>query len=209
MKKSWNGIVMALCVFLIATGCGKDKEGANAPALQEFSATMVNTSAGQKVTTKIYMKAGKLRTDTSGSSTINRQDLNKVWTIIAAQKSYMEMEMEGATATQPQMVEETVKGEVSRKELGSETVSGHPATKYEVTAKADDRVTKIHQWWATDIKFPVRTAAVDGSWSVEYRDIQIGDQPDSLFEIPSGYSKMSIPGMPGGMSIKIPGMEGK
>jgi hypothetical protein len=107
------------------------------------------------------------------------------------------------------MVEEKVKGEVSRKKIGSETVNGHPTTKYEVTAKTDDKVTQIHQWWATDIHFPVKTAAVDGSWSMEYRDIKIGSQPDSLFEVPAGYKKMSIPGMPGDMKIKIPGMNAK
>jgi hypothetical protein len=117
------------------------------------------------------------------------------------------MEMQGMSDEQAlQMAEERVKGEVSRKKIGSETIDGHPATKYEVTAKTDDKTVQINQWWATDINFPIKTAAVDGSWSVEYRDIQIGSQPDSLFEIPSGYTKMTIPGMPAGMNIKIPGM---
>lgn len=198
---------MVLCVFLITVGCGKDKESAKAKIPEAFSATMVNVSGGQKVTTKVYMKPGKLRTDTSGSSSIVRQDLKKVWTVIPAQKVYMEVE--DMTDSQPQMAAETVKGEVSRKKLGSETVAGHPTTKYEVTTKADDKLMKIHQWWATDIHFPVRTAAVDGSWSMEYRDLQIGNQPDILFEIPPGYKKMSIPGMPGGIKIRIPGMDVK
>lgn len=34
--------------------------------------------------------------------------------------------------------------------------------------------------------------------------MQIYMKPDSLFEIPSGYKKMTLPGMPGG--FKIPGM---
>jgi len=205
MRKSFYAIVMALCVLLVLAGCGKDQEGMKGPMPEAFSASMVNTSAGQTVTMKVYMKPGKFRTDTSGSTTIVRQDLNKVWTILASQQAYMEAE--ATKDTDQPMAAETVKGEVSRKKLGGETVAGHPATKYEVSAEADGRVTKIHQWWATDINFPVRTAAVDGSWNMEYRDIQIGDQPDSLFEIPSGYTKMSLPGIPGGMSIKIPGME--
>jgi outer membrane lipoprotein-sorting protein len=203
-------LVTTLSLMLFVMGCGKDKDAAKAPMAQEFSATMVSTSAGQKVTMNIYMKPNKFRTDTSvaGSSTIVRKDLNKVWTIMTAQKAYMEMA--GMTDAQPPlMVEEKVKGEVSRKKIGSETVNGHPSTKYEVTAKTDDKVTQIHQWWATDIHFPVKTAAVDGSWSMEYRDIKIGSQPDSLFEVPAGYKKMSIPGMPGDMKIKIPGMNAK
>jgi len=195
VKRAW--IIMAVAVFMLflVLGCGKDD--VMAPMAQEYSATMVSKSAGQTITTQIYMKPDKFRTDTkiAGTSAIVRKDLNKAWMIMTAQKAYMEMPAM-ADAAQTQVVEDKVKGEVSRKKVGSETIDGHPATKYEVTAKADDKVMQIYQWWATDINFPVRTAAVDGSWSMEYRDVKIGSQPDSLFEVPAGYKKMSIPGMP-------------
>mgnify|MGYP001594689202 CR=1 FL=1 len=86
--------------------------------------------------------------------------------------------------------------------MGSETIDGHPSTKYEVTAKVDDKTMTTYQWLATDINFPVKTAAVDGSWTVEYKDIMLGSQPDSLFELPAGYQKMSMPTMPPGMGKK-------
>jgi hypothetical protein len=107
------------------------------------------------------------------------------------------------------MAEAKVKGEVSRKKVGSKNIDGHPATKYEVTAKVDGKVTQTYQWWATDINFPVKMASLDGSWSVEYRNIKIGNQQDSLFEVPSDYKKMTIPGMPAGRKIDIPGMDAK
>jgi hypothetical protein len=218
MKRSRIVLMMVFFVVLLVAGCGKDKEGAadkeegvapKASMPQEFSATIVSTSAGQTVTSHVYMKKDKFRTDTkmAGSSTIVRKDINKVWMIMTAQKAYMEMP--GVTEEQTQTVEEKVKGEMSRKKIGNETIDGHPATKYEVTAKVGDNVSQIYQWWATDINFPVKTAAVDGSWSMEYKDIKTGGQPDSLFEIPSGYKKMTVPGMPGGMNIKIPGMGAK
>jgi len=205
MKSAWLKVALVFCVFLMAAGCGKDKEIAKGPMPQEFSATMASTSAGQTITSKIYMKPGKFRADSemAGSSTIVRQDLNKAWTIMTSQKTYMEME--GVSDIQHQTISETVKGEVSRKELGRETVAGHSAIKYELTTKADGKVVILHQWWATDINFPVKTAADDGSWVMEYRDINIGSQPDSLFDIPSGYNKLSIPGLPGGMKVGIPG----
>jgi uncharacterized lipoprotein YehR (DUF1307 family) len=195
-------LATVLLVMLFVTGCGKDD--ATAPMAKEYSATMVSKSAGQTITMQIYMKQDKFRTDSkmAGTSTIVRRDLNKVWTIMTAQKAYMEMQ--GMADAQTQSVEDKVKGEVSRKKVGSETINGHPSTKYEVTTKADDKTVQIYQWWATDISFPVKTAAVDGSWSMEYKDIKIGNQPDSLFEIPSGFKKMTIPGLPAGM--KIPGI---
>jgi hypothetical protein len=187
-------VTAAVLMLFLVPGCGREE--VMAPTAQEYSATMVSKSAGQTITMQIYMKPDKFRTDAkiAGTSTIVRKDLNKAWMIMTAQKAYMEMP---ATAdAQTQVVEHKVKGEVSRKKVGSESIDGHPATKYEVTAKADDKVMQIYQWWATDVNFPVRTAAVDGSWSMEYRDIKIGSQPDSLFEVPAGYKKMSIPGMP-------------
>jgi hypothetical protein len=54
---------------------------------------------------------------------------------------------------------------------------------------------------ATDINFPIKMAAIDGSWSIEYKNIKTL-AADNLFDLPAGYKKMSIPAMPamgGGM----------
>jgi hypothetical protein len=212
MKKSWLVLVMMIAFFVLVAGYGKGTGNAKSlksAMAQELSATIVSTSGGQTATMKVYMKPDKYRTDheAAGSSTIVRRDLNKVWMIMKGQKAYMEMP--GVTDEQIRTAEEKVKGEVNRKKVGSETVDGHPSIKYQVTAKADGNVVQTYQWWATDINFPVKTAAVDGSWTMEYRDIKLGKQQNSLFEIPSGYKKMTIPGMPAGMNIKIPGMNTK
>ncbi len=206
MKKIWVW-VLALCVVVFIAGCSKGKEEAapKAGMAQEFSATVVSQGGGHTVTSKMYIKAGKFRSETQmapGNYTIFRPDLNKMWMVMTANKSYMEMSVpKDQEAAVPA---EKMKGEVSRKAVGTETIDGHPTTKYEVTAKMGDKTVTSHQWWATDINFPVKAAAVDGSWSVTYSDIKIGGQPDSLFELPSGYTKMAIGDMP-----RIPGMPGK
>jgi len=219
MKRSWV-LVMALFVALLMVGCGKGKDegkgdkpkesALKAGMSQEFSAKMVSTSAGRTTTSKVYMKAGKFRFDNQmagGSSTIVRPDLKKVWMVMTASKSYMEMAE--AKEQESNIPADKMKGEVSRKVVGSETIDGHPTTKYEVTAKMEDKTMTSYQWWATDLNFPVKTAAVDGSWSVEYRDIKIGGQPDSLFELPAGYKKMEMPKMPTGMKGMMPGKDAK
>jgi len=196
--KRWMIAVLAVGVALFITGCGKKEEAPKAGIAQEFSATVVNKAGGQTLTSKIYMKAGKFRMENKmagGTYSIVRQDLNKVWTVMPAGKSYMEIAAPKDHAAE--IPGEKVKGEVSRKVIGSETLDGHPTTKYEVTAKMGDKTVTTHQWWATDIHFPIKTAAADGSWSVTYSDIKIGGQPDSLFELPAGYRKMSLPSMPG------------
>lgn len=206
-------VVLAVLVALTVLGCGKGKEEGKAEKAkgetltakmpQEMSTTIVSTFGGRANKAKLYMKADKMRMESemaAGSYTIVRRDLKKVWMVMTATKSYMEM-AEGKKEDAP-VPEEKVKGEVSRKVVGSETVDGHPCTKYEVTAKVDDKTMTSYQWWATDINFPVKSAAVDGSWNVEYKDIKFGSQPDSLFELPTGYQKMSMPTMPPGMGKK-------
>jgi hypothetical protein len=96
--------------------------------------------------------------------------------------------------------DEKMPGELSRKELGKEVIDGHPCIKYEITFQHGGQSNVIHQWIAQDLKLPVKTAAVDGSWSVEYKNINKGPQPDSLFEVPSDFQKSAMPGFgPGGM----------
>jgi hypothetical protein len=163
----------------------------------EFSANMVNTSKGGKgMTSKVYMKDKKFRWESmkQDTITISRQDLMKTWIIMPKQKSYMEMTLDPSKDQAPR---EKMKGEISRKLIGSDTVDGHPTKKYEITYKDGQKQMKSYQWLATDLaNFPIKSAAVDGSWSMEYRNIKMGGQADSLFEAPKGYKKMAMPGVP-------------
>lgn len=207
-------LIALLAVFVALTmfGCGKGKEEGKADKakgetitakmLQEMSTTVVSTFSGHTNKAKLYMKADKMRMESdaaAGSYTIIRRDLKKMWMVMPSTKSYMEMAEAKEDVPVP---EEKVKGEVSRKVVGSETVDGHPCTKYEVTAKVGEKTLTSFQWWATDINFPIKAAALDGSWNVEYKDIKIGSQADSLFELPDGFKKMSMPTMPPGVGRK-------
>jgi hypothetical protein len=158
----------------------------------EFSADVFHKMKGQTMTSRMYMKDKKIRWDSQsqGNYTIIRQDLNTSWVVMPKQKTYMEMK-----STKPEQVpQEKVKGEISRKLIVTETIDGHPTKKYEVTYKDGKQEFKSYQWIATDINFPIKTAAVDGSWSTEYKNIKTGSQPATLFELPTGYQKMAMPG---------------
>ncbi len=163
----------------------------------EFSADMISKSGGQSFTSKIYMKDKKVRTESRGQPgySIVRQDKNVVWVVMPDTKTYMEMAYDPA---QSQVPTEKAQGEVSRKLVGKEKIDGHPTEKYLVTVKEKGKTSEIYQWIATDLKFPVKTAAVDGSYSVEYKNIKMS-APDNLFEIPGGYQKVTMPAMPKGM----------
>lgn len=161
----------------------------------EFSADMVSTSRGQTYTSKTYIKGMKYRMEMSGQPqfTIVRQDKNVMWMVMPAQKSFIEMPFE---PKQKPRVDAKPAGEVSRKLLGSETTDGHPTQKYEVTVKEGNKTERLLQWMATDLNFPIKISAIDGSWVIEYKNIKTA-VPDNLFEIPSGYRKISVPSIPG------------
>ncbi len=168
----------------------------------EFSADTVMTyEGGEKITGKIYYKPDMFRMDMKSMedmTVITRIDKKVVWNIMPSEKMYMEMPLD--LGKKPK-VEEKFEGEIERKEVGRETVDGHPAIKYLITYKAGNRQDQVYQWFATDIDFPVKTAAVDGSWTQEFRNIRMGSQQQSLFEVPAGYQKMQMPHMPGGMDF--------
>lgn len=162
----------------------------------EFSADMVMTHKEKTTTAKMYSKTEKFRTEMKSPEdviVITRIDKKVIWNIMPKQKMYMEMPLNMNMRNKPR-VEEKMEGEVDRKHVGNETVDGHPAKKYLITYKLTNKQEQVYQWWATDINFPVKTSAVDGSWVQEFKNIKMGSQPDSLFEVPSGYQKMQIPG---------------
>ena len=166
----------------------------------EFSADTVTTmQGGQKMSGKMYFKPDKFRMEMKTNEEmvmITRIDKKVAWNVMTKQKMYMEMPFD--LKNKPK-VEEKFAGEIERKEIGSETIDGHPTKKYLITYKAGDKKEQVYQWLATDIKFPVKTSAVDGSWSQEFKNIKMGPQRDSLFEVPAGFQKMQ---MPGGVNMK-------
>jgi hypothetical protein len=172
---------------------------AGAALALDFSADSINTSKAGKITSKIFYSKDKFRTEmTKPAQMINivRMDKKVMWNIMPVEKMYMELPF--SLENKPR-VDEKFEGEIERKHVGSETIDGHPTKKYLVTYKVGSKKEQVYQWLATDISFPVKTSAVDGSWTQEFKNIKMGPQAGSLFELPKGYKKMQ---MPGGMNFK-------
>ncbi len=164
----------------------------------EFSADTVLTAGGQKMYGKMNAKKDRFRMEITNPQhmiTISRMDKNVVWNIMPSEKMYIEMPFNPSTAPKTDV---NIEGEIDRKHLGSEIIDGHPTKKYLITFKTGNQTQKIHQWLATDINFPIKTADPNKEWIQEYKNVKIGTQPDKLFEVPEGYSKMQMPTMPGG-----------
>jgi hypothetical protein len=147
---------------------------------------------------KFYSKDKKCRVEKGSTPmyAIIRGDKGVLWQINSAENTYIEAKL--TPAMQP-WTEEKIFGEASRKEVGAETIDGHPTKKYEVTVKQGNKSDTYHQWFATDIRFPVKIANTNGKWSVEYKNIK-KMSPDNVFNLPANVTldTMSIPDVLGG-----------
>ena len=161
---------------------------------RDFSADMVSTTKAGVVTGKIFVAKEKTRMETPQTTIITRIDKNIVWILMSAQRIYMEQPLkpENVVAATDKMP-----GEIERKLVGKETVDGTTTNKYRIVYVVADKEETIFQWIAVS-GLPIKSAAVDGSWTVEYKNLKTGKQPDTLFEIPAGYQKFSlgVPVMP-------------
>ena len=155
----------------------------------DFSADVVTTQGGKTFNAKVFVSGEKSRMEAPGSISISRVDKKVVWMLMPDQKMYMEQPFDPKKMS---TAAEKVEGEVERTPLGKDTVDGKTADKYKVTYEIEGTKNEMFQWTESGSSLPLKSAALDGSWSVEYRNIKTGPQPDSLFELPPDYKKFSM-----------------
>ena len=108
--------------------------------------------------------------------------------LMPAEKMYMEQPFDPRSALAS---EEKLPGESERVFLGEEIVDGKNAKKYRVVYDMDGAKEAILQWVIEPAGIPIKTAAADNSWSMEYRNLKIGPQAVWMFELPPDYKKLS------------------
>lgn len=164
---------------------------AGAVSAQEYSADMVTRSGNQTMTARVFVAKDKVRMEMPESIMIIRNDKKVSWMIMPSEKMYMEQPIDMSKA--PKTAKEFA-GEMERKSLGMETVDGQQTEKFLVVYKEGKKTVSVYQWIKDD-HIPVKIEAVDGSWSVEYKNLKVGPPADDLFEPPAGYEKMAMPSM--------------
>ncbi len=153
---------------------------------QEFSSNIVTKTKDGVTNGKFYVSKDRLRLEIEPAVTVTRIDKKIVWMILPEQKTYLEMPMESQDMV-PTL--ERVPGEKKRTVIGTETIEGRETRKYEVVFDSQGKEEVIYLWMSEELNFPVKSAALDDSWSVEYKDIVPGAQPPELFELPADYTK--------------------
>jgi hypothetical protein len=183
-----------------------------AVAQTEFSAELVDLQkAGTSSQAKIYLAKDKIRIEPQNSGprgggvVIMNYATQTATILMTQQQMYMEMpaqaqgqRMSYASAFFRAGDVENACGDwqkmghtgASCHKVGSETVNGRSTVKYESTSSNGDI---SHFWLDPKLRFPVKAESKNSSW--EFRNIQEGTQPASLFEIPAGFTKMDMGGM--------------
>ena len=173
----------------------------------EFTADLIQKRQGIEMKGKIYVKGEKMRMDMTmegeKTSTITRIDKKIVWIIKHEDKMYMEMPSMVGTL-QVSKIDEDLKKIADKKKVGTEKVNGYKCDKYLITYK-DKSMGKMTQWISKKLNYPIKMVyhSSYGDMYTEYKNIKEGKVKDSVFEIPKGYEKISMPGM-GGQMPRMP-----
>ncbi len=203
MQKRMRFMVAVLAVVLVTGAFSACSWFKSSKGAEEFSADLTTKDSGGTYTGKIYATKDKIRMDIADSSVIARFDNKVVYVLIPQIKQYMEQALD--KVEHPFAGSGALPGETKREAAGSESVAGRKADKYKVTVTKDGKDEVVLQWLDAELKVPIKTAAEDASWSLEYSNVKVGDQPKDLFELPTDYSKLALPNMPAAMPSTMPG----
>ncbi len=171
----------------------------------EFTADQITKINGHSRKANIYYRDDRWRLEHHDLGPVNvtivRKDKQVIWLLLSRMRHFKTLPYDPEQAPK---VSERLDGEVSREEIGTETLDGHPTTLYEVTVRQADGSTPVvyYQWLATDIRFPLRLARKDGSWQVEYKHVKLRPVSDFLFELPVNFRPLEEFDRPGGQAPK-------
>jgi len=171
----------------------------HAARAESYAITQVSRGpgGGQEAVTKWFVTPKKSRTEMvpDGSDpasyvvVITRRDKGLSWTLFPARKAYIERTLDEGELRR---FGERYKADLEVEDLGTAQVLGYDCEKQRVrgsTVVGSRTVTSEQTVWqcgAFDI--PLRIDGEDGS-RTRTTEIEVGPQPNGLFEVPRGYRK--------------------
>lgn len=162
----------------------------------DYTADSVMEADDLEVISRVYHSGGMERmeqeTDGASQAIILRTDKKLAWVLMPQMQTYLEIGYDalGASIYDPNDMDYTLVDE------GPDTVAGVKAVKYRMSAVGKDGKRFEGYLWLTPENIMVRIeAASKGKGKtervkMELRNLRIGPVDRSLFEVPSGYTKM-------------------
>ncbi|MGQ9454803.1 MAG: DUF4412 domain-containing protein [Armatimonadota bacterium] len=164
----------------------------------DFSADMVTKMGSTTISGKIYKLGNMIRQDSKmgqqTSTIIIRPDKNKVWLINPQLKRYTELPYDPTISDVSILSNEKELSKIAvKKKLGSEKVNGYDCEKFQLTLKNRQGNTSTI-WLARKLQFPIKTQTQtpNGTVTAECKNIKPGAPSGKLFEVPTGYKKVTM-----------------
>ena len=177
----------------------------------ELSADMVISGMVHTSTGKIFIKdkLARFESTQAGFKQINimRGDKKVTWMLNEKDKTYWEMKHPDNNASMlanPSDWEKAMLKLGTKKKIGTEKVNGYDCDKYLFIYHDKNKGTQT-MWISKKLKIMIKVMHQipnGGAITTEYKNIKVGNQPMSLFEIPKGYKKSQMPSMPRGLEKK-------
>lgn len=127
---------------------------------------------------------------------ITRQDKKVAWTLMPADKMYMEMSLDQASA---QAKDDTSKYKIEQTVVGPESLNGLNTTKSKIIMTGPKGEKMGGFMWTTKDNIVVKMDAIaidkkdKHRFKTELTNLKVGKQDPKLFEVPAGYEKMGMP----------------
>ena len=152
---------------------------------------VVKTADGHTIRSKFYASGDRIRTETHAAegktmTGIFDRSAKKMWLLMPPPMGCMEQ-----TLRQDPKNPAFDPSKMKEQPIGDETVAGHPTKKYKLTTTVEGKTYEQYVWRATDLKgFPIRSAALDGSYESTFENVVLGAPDPKLFKTPADCKTM-------------------
>lgn len=197
-------------VALLTLGAVPSAPAQDVPASNaEYSADYIMETAEGAASGRLNVAPGKERRedlleDGSTMISIRRDDLRRMWMLMPSERMYMELSMDQPAPPGTRRPPSPEEYETRMTVEGREELNGLMTTKSKVIMTGKDGSKMGGFWWISDegvlVKMDVISVEKGEKLRMkrELRNIEVGRQSPDLFEIPAGYTSMSM-GLASGM----------
>jgi hypothetical protein len=165
-------------------------------SLEPFSADSTDTVNGETHSSKIYSDGHSIRMEVvdgvQGQSNVTfvRLDSGLTQAVIPRERAYSEYPYGAPSAGQ--FIRYLRGAKVENKLLGVERVDGQECEKFLVKATNRDYMYSSIEWRSRGLHgFVVKRQDSQGQWSASYRNVHLGAQAPSFFQVPAGYTRIA------------------
>jgi hypothetical protein len=184
---AWISSILSV-LFLAGLGLASSPSCA-----EEFSAEQATITRSTTEVSALHYRPDRWRLEVKGKGhsdiAIFRLDKKLIWILLPNDKRYMQ----AVLAPEDLPLPGRIPGEIDRSVVGQEDVEGFVCDKVVVRYSKGDETCEMIFWVSRKLGVPLRSEAPDLGWKTEVQKIQLGPQPDSLFEIPADYEFFDPP----------------